>query len=264
MFDFWQEHSPATNLPFSPSEYPPYLSTFSAASCLSLLTNCRSQAFAPLFLLCSSYPKYTSVLPWKPCILSMHLLLVHLLLSPLSQPLSQLRSLSQLQPSTTDWELHNNINFHSSPTCLLIQLFFLAFAFSFLAASRSLPVQLHLLFSFNWNLLWFLNILITDISFPYDKRSTEDTRNKTPCAHIILCWKKPGVARHLKSQTPFFSMHMQIDSERFNWPGTVKQKTHYQNYPALNTLVHEHPPVSSATRPAGKCENSIPQRTGTH
>lgn len=70
-----------------------------------------------------------------------HLLLVHLLLSPLSQPLSsQLRNLGQLQPSTAEWELHKNTNLCSSPAGLLIQLFFLAFA-SFLAPHRSLPVH---------------------------------------------------------------------------------------------------------------------------
>lgn len=162
------------------SPQPSLLSTWApprTQCCILLISasSCRSQAFAPLSLLCSSYPKYTSAPPaGKPCILPVNSLLVHLLLSPLSQ----LRSFSQLQLSTTEWRLHKNTNLHSSSTCLLIQLFFLAFASSFLQALSSLPVQLQRFCRFHWNLLWFLNIL-RDISFPNDKRSPEDTRNTT-------------------------------------------------------------------------------------
>lgn len=240
--------------------------------CCILLTSAyqlQIPVFAPLSSLCSSYPKHTSALPGrKPCIFPVHLLLVHLLPSPLSQPLSsKLRCLSEEggQPSTREWELHKNINLCSSPTtCPLIQLFFLAFAPSFLAAPKFLPVQLQLLFRFHWNLLRFLNIL-RDVFFPnFLKGALKTQGTRSPISIPTPCHFHAGrnqVQQDFWRAKFHFSMHMQTDSERFNWLGTVKQKTHYQNYPALNTPPREH--VSSANaRPAEKRENSITQRTG--
>lgn len=92
------------------------------ASCSSLLTKCRSQAFAPLALPCSSYPNTPlsqQENPASPCTL----IPCPSASSAPSQPFSsQLRSLSQLQPSATEWELHKNTNLllsnlppHSTP-----------------------------------------------------------------------------------------------------------------------------------------------------
>lgn len=169
------------------------------------------------------------------------------------------------QPSTREWELHKNINLCSSPTTWpLIQLFFLAFASSFLAAPKSLPVQLQLLFRFHWNLLRFLNML-RDIFFPNFLKGALKTQGmRSPISIPTLCHFCAGrnqVQQDFWRAKFHISRHMQTDSERFNWLGTVKQKTHYQNYRALNTPPREH--VSSANaRPAEKRENSITQRTG--
>lgn len=266
----WQEHSPATNLPFSPTGYLPYLSTLSAASCSPLPTNCRSQSL--LLYLRSAALTQNTPLPSQEEMPSLHLPCAF---TPC--PSASFSSFPALvlqtevpqstggQPSTREWELHKNINLCSSPTTWpLIQLFFLAFASSFLAAPKSLPVQLQLLFRFHWNLSRFLNML-RDIFFPNFLKGALKTQGmRSPISIPTPCHFRAGrnqVQQDFWRAKFHISRHMQTDSERFNWLGTVKQKTHYQNYPALNTPPREH--VSSANaRPAEKRENSITQRTG--
>lgn len=173
-----QEHSPATNLPFSPAGYLPYLSVLHPARlCFQL----HIPGFCFFIIALQLLPKIHLYGPNRKTLHPPYALTPcpSVSFSSLPAPVLPAEEPQSLQPSNTEWELHKNNNLCSSPTCLLIQLSFLAFASSFLQALRSLPVQLQLLFSFHWNLLRFLNHILRDISFPNNKSSTEDTRNET-------------------------------------------------------------------------------------